>query len=254
MDAPASGDTSSLSPSYAALMGARAKLQAAEKSLKDWASAPEAAATLKDLASLDASYLAAVKGTDGNTHHRFEVQAQLYELADKMAVTAPAAGADPLLSSTASLDDAFAKTDKDYGDAMDNVGRLQILATGPDDTLSKAISLSRFMLDASGRGKKFLLADFVLASVPKNSSDWPAAIAAMSRQRRPRDNLQRPQVPLVTFPAGQDKTFDACSLPGEAPCLIASAPSQRLPNPPPLRILPQRSWTPPISRSAVFRP
>ncbi len=189
--------------SFGILLDARSKLQAAQKNLKDWKSDPAAAATLKLLTELDAAYLASVKGMDNAPHHRFEVQGDLYNMADKLFV----AKGGVTLPPTASLDEAFSTTDKDYSAAAESAKRLQIQANGPDDSLSKAISLTQYAIDASARAKKYLYADGLLTSLPADPRAWPAAMKTLAAAA-PRDTLARPPVPLVTFPAGQDKIFD----------------------------------------------
>ncbi len=213
IDAPASTDTSSLNASSSLLAASRSALSAAEKGLKDGSSDPDSAKTLQDLTDFDNRYLASITGIDNAQHHRFEAVAHLYEIADKM-LTAKGA-ADATIAPAASLDDAFTKIDKDYADAAQSAGRLALKSTGPDDPLNKAIALTQFMLDASARAKKDLLADSILSALPTDPQRWPAAIAALSKSTPP-DNLQRPQVPLVTFPSGQEKTFDAQFAPDAA--------------------------------------
>ena len=83
---------------------------------------------LADLTAIDAASLASVKGTDNAQHHRFEVQTQLYDLADKLLVKK----GDPATQFTGSLDDAFTKSDKEYDDAVSAADRLSIQATGDD--------------------------------------------------------------------------------------------------------------------------
>jgi hypothetical protein len=194
--ADASIDASKLSSSQLTLRDTRNKLEALTADLAKWSSDPKAKEKLADIAALDAAYLASIRGNDNALHHRFEVQAQLYALADKMVVKK-----DAPIQLTGTLDDAFAQADKEYGDADDQVKRPLIQAT-PEDRLSQAGALAQFVIDTSARAKKHLLAAAALNPMPTEPLKWPAFVAA--RATAAREDLSRPPVPLVSF---TDKTY-----------------------------------------------
>ena len=95
----APGDPSRLNASYQKLRTCRAELEAAINQLMDWKKDQKTASLLADIKDLDATYLTMAKGTDGSQHRRFEVFAQMYELADTKLIkkTSPAPpGTSPL--------------------------------------------------------------------------------------------------------------------------------------------------------------
>jgi hypothetical protein len=193
-EAPASTDANAKpSESYQTLTAARTTLQGAITELKSWASGEAARNTLAELSAFDTAYLAMIKGTDANMHHRFEVQMQLYDLADKKLVSA---GED---QASDSLEKALVAVDKDYGDTLRLFGQMSMVAGGPEDRLTQTLALSQFTVEVSARAKKFLLADSTLKAMTTDPDKWPDAVAERAKTA-PKESLVRPALPLVTFP------------------------------------------------------
>jgi hypothetical protein len=198
-DPAPNADAAKHSPSFAKLLDARTRLQGFVKQLDSWNTGPAAKDALAEITALDAAFLGTVKGTDSAPHRRFEVQAQLYELADGLIVKkAPAPAAGPLA-------DAFTKVDDEANKAVTQIDRLLIQANGADDRLSLAGDLSKFAIDASARCKRLLFARGVLDDLPEDAAKWQATVAARAAADGP-EHLARPAVPLV---ASAEKTFAA---------------------------------------------
>ena len=182
------------------LASSRQALNDALKELDGWKTT--AVARADDFGALDTAYLASIKGVDDNAHHRFEVQAQLYELADRMlvkdnAATQPAA--------VANMPSALAALDNDVAAANDKVSLVARPAIG-FDRLDLAEKTASFTVDVGARRRRYDLVNAILAPMPGNDTDKWLEYVAKRAADFPSANLLRPNVPLVTFP---EKTFPA---------------------------------------------
>jgi hypothetical protein len=190
---------SAKSDTASVLVADRQKLTAAITDLDNWKSGPAAEATLAEITALDNAYLATAKGTDDAQHRRFEVQAQLYELADAFLVKKP-----PVADATSvtPLSDTLNKIDSDVSTADGTVDKLLVQAvTG--DRLEQAGKLADFTIDVGTRAQRYFLIKNAIDSMPSDPEKWADYITARSANVPP-EHLARPPVPLIAFP---DKTF-----------------------------------------------
>jgi len=202
LTADPSADPSKPADTSIGLGSAHQKLTDALKALNDWKDGPAAQADLAEIDALDNAYLARTKGTDDAMRPRFEVQAQLYELADHFLVKKDAP--PPVLSGP--MGDVLNKLDADVANAETTTDVLtRPASTG--DRLDQAGKLADFTIDLGARRQRYDLVNAVLQGMPKgNDTDkWLDYVAARAASL-PTESLIRPQVPLVSFP---EKTFPA---------------------------------------------
>ncbi len=183
-----------------ALLADRQKLTAAITDLNDWKTGPSAQATLTEITDLDTAYLAISKGPDDAQHRRFEVQAQLYELADTFLVKAPAT--QPTVAGA--MGDALNGIDNKVATADAAVDKVLVQAT-TGDRLEAAGKLSEFTIDVGARCHKYYLVKGELDNMPTDPDKWADYIGTLAASIPP-ERMFRPQVPLVAF---TEKTFPA---------------------------------------------
>jgi len=198
LEPPATVDAATINESKKSLYAAYVQLTEAKKEVQKLATDD---ATQKAFAEFDADYIKNLKGLDNADHHRFEVQLQVYELADAAMIKS-----DDLPLPAGPLANAYAATDDDSGKATTAIQKLFVDKEDAKDRVSQAISMSVFTIDASGRYKKLLYSQSALKGMPDNAKAWPEAIKARAAAAGAgAASLLRPQVPMVTFAS---KTFE----------------------------------------------
>jgi hypothetical protein len=179
-------------------------LVAARDKLADWQSKPENKTTLQEYDDLDKTLLAMIKGTDDTQHHRFEVVAQVYDLANKFVLPedksapAPAPG---LLSA------ALSKTDADLANANGIIDKVNIQSASPDNPLALSCGAAKFAVNAGTLNNRYIVAMGDLNALPNGNDPeaWPAHIQTLAKTF-PEEHLLRPVLPLVH---NESKTFNA---------------------------------------------
>ncbi len=178
-------------------------LAASHDSLKaalDRLDAQKAGDVAKVITDLDTRFIRQVKDNDGAMRPRFEVYQQLLDAADALMVKPHPK------TSGGSLATAFADVDQVYTKASTRAEKLQVQAINKDDPLAQVIVFSQGAIDASARAKKYFFSSDALDGMPVKGDDWPAYIAKAAAAM-PKDNLMRPQVPMITFPEPKE-TFN----------------------------------------------
>jgi hypothetical protein len=209
----------------------RQQITAAQTALAGLKTTPDYKTMTDSLSKLDEDYLAMVKGNGGDMH-RFEVQAQLYNLADKLLPRPPAAGAaPPPAQAPATLGDALSKVDGDVKSANDTIDKL-VFQTTDKDSLARAGVLSRDTIDAGARYRRAVLINSATQVMPTDSAKWGDYVKSISPAFPP-DHLLRPEVPAISA----DKTFNAAFSPDAAGAVtdavssvekLSSDPSQKV--------------------------
>lgn len=176
---------------------------AAKDAFDNWQTKPEHKTTIAELSDLDNTFLAMVKGTDETQHHRFEVAAQVYDLANKFVL--PEAKSDPT-PVTGPLASALGKADSDLANAGGVIEKINRQASDAKDPLAQSCAASTFAVDAGTRNMRYMLAMGALGVMPQNPTSldaWPDYIQKTAAAF-PQDHLLRPALPLVHA----DKTFN----------------------------------------------
>ncbi|MGN6366880.1 MAG: type VI secretion protein IcmF/TssM N-terminal domain-containing protein [Phycisphaerae bacterium] len=182
------------------LASSRQSLNDALKDLDAWKT--QAIAKAGDFEQIDNAYLAQVKSVDDSMRPRFLVQAQLYELADRMLVKGDAA-TQP--AATANMAAALASVDSDVNAADDRISIVTRPASSAD-RLDQAGKIAMFTVDVGARRRRYDLVHAILAPMPGNDTDKWFDYVAQRAAAFPTANMLRPSVPLVTF---ADKSFPA---------------------------------------------
>ncbi len=134
------------------LLADRAKLTSAIKDLDDWQNSAEAKTTLTEITDLDAAYLVTAKGLDDAQHRRFEVQSQLYELADgflvKTATSQPSAV-------PGAMGDALSKIDANVATAQASIDKVLVQST-TGDRLDLAGKLASFTTEVARAARSII--------------------------------------------------------------------------------------------------
>ncbi|HVT83394.1 MAG TPA: hypothetical protein VHM90_22325, partial [Phycisphaerae bacterium] len=180
---PQGADTSS--PSGVVLTKSNVDLK---KALGDL-DALKADASAKRYADLDARYFKTLQGPDNKPHPRFEVYVQVYDLADGLMVTSDS------LKAEGSLTPLFDAATAQYSKASDDADKVRT----QEELLTAVIAKTQFAIDASLRAKKYLYSVDALALMPDKAEAWPDYVGRLAAAG-PKDNILRPQVPLVNFP------------------------------------------------------
>jgi hypothetical protein len=176
------------------------KLKAARDQLENWKSLPDSKTKLAAYTDLDKSCLDMIKGTDDTRHHRFEVAAQVFQIANPFILQkGPPSDPTPI---TGPLSAALDQADHSLTDA-DNVIQKITLETGDAaDRLALDCAAATFAVDTGTRNKRWMLTMGAMKGMPDDAASpglWTPYIQQLAA-KFPKDNLLRPELPLVNEP------------------------------------------------------
>lgn len=175
------------------------QLKAAKDQLENWKNLPDSKTKLAAYDDLDKSCLDMIKGTDDTRHHRFEVAAQVFQLANPFVLQEPDSNPAPI---TGPLSTALDQADHTLADAGSVIQKINNETGDAKDRLALDCAAANFAIDVGTRNKRFMLTKGAMIGMPDNAAEptaWPPYIHQLAA-KFPKDDLLRPELPLVNRP------------------------------------------------------